>query len=292
MDAALDDVAFLALSENRIALLEALSDEQTHSRTELKNSTDVSRPTLARILDDFESRAWISQIGQECQITPLGMWVHEEFTDLLAMMDTARQLRDAMRWLPEDAIDHGIVRRLNDAELVFATESDPTAPIRRSVQQLYAGTRLRFLTTQATVSYFAMIRDNVVNHGMSVKGVMTPAVCSTLVNSTTMATLCRELYTSDDVSLFVTEEPPPILQIIDGDVGIGLLDAAKHPRGIILSDDEAILAWAEETFESYREKAVRLSSEQFSRMDETAGEPDRLAEELGMYEGLSDSVAK
>lgn len=289
MNTALDDVAFLALSENRIALLDALSDEQTHSRDELMETTDVSRPTLARILDDLDSRAWITQHGQECRLTELGAWVHEEFTDLLEMMATANQLRDFVRWMPADAIDRGLVQRLSDAELVFATESDPTAPIRRAGEHVRNGTRLRFLTTQVTVSYFAAMRDAVLNNDMSVIGVVTPDVCQTLRNDFTLTSLSRDLAKSDSVKFFVTVDPPPILQIVDRTVGIGLVDTGKNPQGLILSDDDVVLAWAEQTFESYREDATRLSSDEITQIQESSHDLKSTEETANLLDKIPES---
>jgi predicted transcriptional regulator len=259
MNAALDDVAFLALSENRIALLEALSDERTHSRDDLMDDADVSRPTLARILDDRESRAWITQHGQECRITLLGAWVHEEFIELLGTMDAARKLREVIRWLPTDDVDFDVVRRLDEAEFVFATESDPTAPIRRAGEQLRTGTRLRFLTTQVTLSYFDAVRESVAHSEMTVRGVVTPGVYDALQDDPTMAAAYRDLHESGNAAFFVADDSPPILQIVDDSVGLGLVDGAENPQGLILSDDEAVLSWAEETFESYRETASRVT---------------------------------
>lgn len=118
------------------------------------DATGVSRPTLGRILDDLERLAWITQHGQNCRITPLRAWVHEEFTELLEAMETAHRLRDVMRWFLTDNVNFEVIQWLTDAEVTFATESDPTAPIRRACEQLRTGTRLRFLTTQVTVWYF------------------------------------------------------------------------------------------------------------------------------------------
>lgn len=291
MTSALDDVAFLALSENRIALLEALSDGRTHHRDELMETTDVSRPTLARILNDLDGRAWITQHGQNCRITTLGAWVHEEFTDLLEVMDAANQLRDAMRWIPADAIDHDLIRRLDDAELVFATESDPTAPIRRSAEHVRDGTRLRFLTTQVTVSYFAALRDAVFDDDTTVRGVVTPDVRDTLENDRTLASLYRQLSRSDAVNFFVTRDSPPILQIVDDSVGIGLTDAEKNPRGLVLSDDESVLAWAEQTFGSYREDASRLTPEKTPQIRESPPVVESIEDGKNTSETESDPPA-
>lgn len=276
MDDPLDDVAFLARSENRIALLEALSDERSHSRDELMATVEVSRPTLARILDDLERRAWITQHGQDSRITSLGAWVLEEFTDLLDTMDTAEQLRDVTRWFPAEDTDFDVVRRLRDAEIVFATESDPMAPIRRSGEQVRTGTRLRFLTTQVTVSYLVTVRESVVENDLTVDGVVTPDVFETLTDDADMAVICTDLYDSEHVTLFVTVDRPPILQLVDGDVGIGLIDAASTPRGLVLTDDRVVLEWAEEIFESYRADAARVTADQFAALRETDSSPEQL----------------
>lgn len=265
----LDDVAFLALSENRLAILDVLTDEETYTRDELMNATKVSRPTLSRILDDLDHLAWITQHGQTCRITPLGAWVHDEFADLLETMDTAQKLRDVMRWFPTTDVDFDVIRCLNDAEMVFATESDPTAPIRRACEQLRIGTQLRFLTTQVSVWYFNSLREMVIQNGMTIEGVVTPDVYDTLVDDTALSTLTRDLIDSEDAVFFVLDDFSYVLQIVDDRVGIGLVDTEQNPQGFVLSDDEAVLTWAEQTFEAHREQATRLSSDEFQQRRKT-----------------------
>lgn len=55
-----------------------------------------------------------------------------------------------------------------------------------------------------------------------------------------LATLWRDLYDSDDVTFYVAAELPQIVQIVDGTVGIGLVDAAENPRGWIITDDTPV----------------------------------------------------
>ena len=49
---ALDDIAFLARSVNRVEVLETLSSGP-HNRAELQEATDISRPTVGRIVNNF-----------------------------------------------------------------------------------------------------------------------------------------------------------------------------------------------------------------------------------------------
>lgn len=254
MGSPLEDIEFLARSEHRVTALDALS-KRPQSRADLRALTGTSSSTIGRMLGEFEHRNWISRDGHQYQATLLGAFVAKEVMTLHERMGTERKLRDVVRWFPADEVDFDIVRCLGDAEVVVPTESDPTAPIRRASGQLQTGTRLRFLTTQVTVSYFNSIKKNVVRDEMTVEAVVTPDAHDTLVNDTAMAALWQDLYDSDDVVFSVAGDLPLILQIVDDTIGIGLVDGAKVPRALLLSDDETVHKWAVDTFETYRDEA-------------------------------------
>jgi len=55
MDTALDDIGFLANSENRVAVFETLV-EAPRSRHEIGGLVDASRVTIARILRELDER--------------------------------------------------------------------------------------------------------------------------------------------------------------------------------------------------------------------------------------------
>jgi predicted transcriptional regulator len=55
MDTALDDIAFLANSDNRVAVFERLVDG-SRARDELTDQVEASRVTIARILRASSSR--------------------------------------------------------------------------------------------------------------------------------------------------------------------------------------------------------------------------------------------
>ena len=60
METALDNVAFLANSENRVAVLKIIVEE-SRDRDELRDQVDASRVTIARILRELEAREWITR---------------------------------------------------------------------------------------------------------------------------------------------------------------------------------------------------------------------------------------
>ena len=258
MGSSLETVEFLARSEHRVEVLDALADGP-HTRAELRELTGASSSTISRTLREFENRYWVRREGHRFEATSMGAFVIEGLVTLLQRLETEETLREVMPWFPSADVDFAVVRCLGDAEVVQPTESDPMAPVRRAGQQLRAGTRLRFLTTQVTVRYFEVVRERVASDGMEVEGVVTPRVYDTLVNDSAMAAVYRDLCAADGVSLLVAEMVPLILQIIDTRVGIGLVDEAANPRGLICSDDDRVRRWAVDTFETCRDGAEPVS---------------------------------
>lgn len=113
LDSPLDDIAFLSRSNNRVAVLEALArDDQT--RRELREATEVSRPTLGCVLDGFEERGWVANSGSgnghDYFLTPLGQVVAEEFTETMATVETVQKLRDLAPQIPFDEATHYVVQ--------------------------------------------------------------------------------------------------------------------------------------------------------------------------------------
>lgn len=279
MDTALDDVTFLALSENRIALLEILSDERTRTRDELMAATDVSRPTLARILDDLEARAWITQHGQNARITSLGAWVHEEFTALLGMMDTARQLRDVAGWLSTETLAFDL-SRLTDATITLPSQSDPLAPMRRAGELERTATRSRVLTHALPTPCLDAHWEAITSGTHRFEAVVTPSVVETMAEPAHVARF-EDILTADQAAVFVYDDTiPDVVGINDGVVYFGVDDEQGAPLALIETDDETILAWAEETFESYRREASPLTPDGFARRQETTPDSEGLTEVL------------
>ena len=95
MPAPLEDIRFLADSENRFTALEVLA-AGPRTRSELRDATGASKATISRLLGDFESRGWVSRNGSRYALTPLGEYVASAFVDLYDRMATASDLRDLL----------------------------------------------------------------------------------------------------------------------------------------------------------------------------------------------------
>lgn len=121
---ALDDIAFLARSANRVQLLSALAS-RSYTRRELDETTGIAQTTVSRILAEFQDRGWATRSATgEYTATRAGEHVIAEFTPFSAAMDTIRRLGQAVRWLPMDELPIGL-RHFNDATIRRFEQTDP-----------------------------------------------------------------------------------------------------------------------------------------------------------------------
>lgn len=147
MNTALDDIAFLANSERRVAVLEMLV-ESPRSRDQIRDQVDASGVTSARILRELEARKWIGNLGQEYAMTPLGDWVCDEFTGLVDEIEAEHRVRVALQWFPSDLLTFDI-QCLRDAEIILLDGSDATALVRRIAEFHRSGDRIRGITRES-----------------------------------------------------------------------------------------------------------------------------------------------
>jgi predicted transcriptional regulator len=291
MDSPIDDVAFLARSENRIAILGHLTDEEPHSRDELMDASDVSRPTLSRILDDLETRTWIKQRGQTCRITSLGIWVHEEFTELLGTMETAQKLRDVIEWLPTDTLAFDL-NCLTDSTITLPSQSDPLAPMNRASTLGRTADKSRLVTHAFPAPCLNAHRQAVASGRGRFHAVITPRVIETMAEPAHESPFV-DLLASERADVSVYEgDIPRVVGINDGVVYFGIDDQKGAPLALIETDDETVLTWAEETFETYRRNAAPLTPDEFSRRQETAHDSERTGGSLEAPSIPSDSPAR
>jgi predicted transcriptional regulator len=253
MDAALDDIAFLANSENRMAVLETVV-EAPRSRDELRDEVDASRITIARILREFEDRYWIENSGQAYAVTSLGEWVCDEFTRLIDEMEAEHRLREPLQWLPTDVVTFD-VRCLRDADIVLHDESDATALVRRIVRFHRSGDLVRGVSRVAAPVFVENQWELTVHGDTRVDLVVTPEALDVIRDHPPTAQKFCEMLDVENACYSVYEAIPITVGIVDGSVGINLTDEQGVLKGGLVTDDETVHSWAVELFETCREKS-------------------------------------
>jgi len=253
METALDDVAFLANSENRVAVLEIIVEE-SRDRDELRDQVDASRVTIARILRELEAREWITRSGHKYTVTPSGEWVYDEFIRLIGEMEAENRLREAVQWLPADLLTFDI-RSLRDAELILVDETDATVLVRRIVEFHRSGDHIRGIARESAPAFIENQWELTVQGDTHVELVITPDIVETIRDHQPTARRFREMLNQANANYFVYEDIPISVGIVNGAVGINLTDEQGTLKGRLKTDNEAVHAWAVDLFEICQEQA-------------------------------------
>lgn len=263
MNSVLEDIAFLANSENRVAVLSELYDGP-HSKHVLMESTDFSRVTLGRILDDLEDRRWITQQGQVCDITPLGAWVIEEFSEYQAMMEAERNLREVVQWFPDEGYGFH-VSCLADAEITHISRADASAPISTLIKQFEIGGRIYCFSFAITSQFLEACWRAVMDGSVTWDWVFTTDVLEVLKNSPEMARQSREMLESGGATYRHYEGKIPYVVIVTEDtVNLRLADSDGAATALIQTDHDRVRSWAGTQFDEYWNAGTSLEADIFT----------------------------
>lgn len=258
-DSAIDEIAFLANSENRVAVFETLV-EAPRSRNEIRTRVGASRVTVARILRELEAREWIEGAGQEYAVTPLGEWVWDAFNCLMEEMEAERRLRELLQWLPSDLLTFD-VRHLRDAEIFILDESDSTALVRKIVEFHRSGDRIRGITRDCAPEIIETQWRLTVHGDARVYLVITPDIVDAIHGHPPSKRRFCEMLDQENARYFVCQHVPISVVVVDEAVGINLTDEQGVLKGGLKTDNETVRSWAVDLFETYREKARPVGPE-------------------------------
>ena len=107
MDRTLEDIEFLASSQHRVGVLDALI-ETPRDRRDLRTATGASSPTMGRVLTDLEDRHWIVKAGRTYELTDLGEFVATRLRAFRDDMRLEHAVREVWPWLPHELEDFTI----------------------------------------------------------------------------------------------------------------------------------------------------------------------------------------
>lgn len=256
MDSPLEGIAFLARSENRVAVLQAFATDDW-TRQELRADLDVSRTTLARILNEFETRRLIARTGQGYTATPTAEAIHERFVPLLETMEGLATLGEAIEWLPEPAraID---VRHLRDAEITTTSNQNPSAPFDHGLASVRDADTYRGLTSTAIPQYVETVSERTAAGDLDGEGVIQASFLDVLADAPERV---EPWYDIADRLFLYDGQVPVNMHIVDETVLIWLgefADGELEIHGLLESTNPAVLSWAEACYAEYRDAADPL----------------------------------
>jgi len=263
MEAALEDIEFLALSANRVEVLRLLANGR-HTRRDLADETGASQATLGRILGDFEDRAWVRKDSGGYVATATGELVAASFTDLLASLDTERELRPIVEYLPTEAMEFDL-RHLADATITTPTGTRPNAPVQRVLDLLDDADEVRVFSHAFNEQSLTVVQEHTATGDQTFRGVFSRSAIEALADESGLRERLLDLLATDGVELRVcADEIPLAVTVADDRVHLLVRDENGILRASVDTDDAAVREWADDAFARYWDAAEALGRDDFS----------------------------
>jgi predicted transcriptional regulator len=169
-------------------------------------------------------------------------------------VDAYQQLGDLVNHLPPPVFSLD-VRHLRDAEIVEVTAENPAAPFTRSLELFRDATEYRGLNNAGLPDHVRVLRDRVEAGHLEFTQVLEGGFVDTIRADPDRTVV----WTALEDSVRVYDGVVPInLHIVDGRVLVWLGENRSEAVGLLVSENPAVLSWAESLYEEYRADAEPL----------------------------------
>jgi len=255
-EAVTQDLQFLTGSRHRGRILEELCDEALRP-TELCDRVDATRTTIQRILAGFRERTWVEKRDGRYRATVTGRRIDERYRALRTTVERADRfaplathLGELGAHLPPEAFETG--------RITAASDQDPLAAVDRIVEWLEAsdGGHIQTATPIVARSFnetvASLLEDDLRVDMVIDRGVLEQS-------ATAFETALERGQDHDQVSVSVAPEPlADGLMVRDDSAGIAGYDETNNVRAVLVSEDEAVISWARERFETIESRSRPL----------------------------------
>lgn len=262
---ALEDIAYLARSRNRVRILEVLASEAL-TRAELTDRTSIARTTIGRILNELSERGWVERTDAGTYTTtPIGRQVIAEFTPIVDTMSVIQNLGETVAWF-QDADPPLDLQHLADAIVWRPVPADPMAPMTAYMDDLRSAAEFHCLVGVAPPENFEKaMRNGTVERGMRVEHVITEGEFTYLLNYPNRLDRWRDYIEAGANVYRYAGSVPCNLLIFDDTLYIGNSQAEfGEPYTVIESTNRSALDWALQIVEEHREESQRLEPTDFT----------------------------
>lgn len=259
---ALEAIAYLSRSENRVRILEALASGAL-PRRELEAETGVSRTTLGRILGEFEERGWAERTADgEYVATPLGEHVIATFRPVVEEMAAIQHLGEAVAQLPTEELTIGL-EHFDDATVRRPEPNDPLGLVRRLVTLLEDASSFRSFTFIAPPVPVGEAMDDGVRSGqLTAEHVLAGGLVEYL-QANPDGPPRWQAYLEAGARVYRYDDHIPCNLFVVDDTVLVMNDSAAG-KEFLESDDGTVREWAVGLIASYREDAERVTADSFA----------------------------
>ena len=266
---ALEDVAYLSRSPYRAVILDTLS-RGPRTRRDLAEDVEASRTTLDRIVNELEDRGWVERTTDGDYVaTAAGRHLVREFRPCVEAVEAVRRLGPAIDWLPVEELGIGL-RHFRDATVWRPEGDDPVETLDFMNELVREAAEFQVLThLKPPASLLRTIHEEVTSGRLTLRGVG-PGTQGAEREALWQGIVAAggEVYRYDGAipcNVWVIDEVVLIKQS-----GPGAIDEAYGVP--IVSENDAVRAWAEDLIEEHIAEADRIPEERFLESSGTSAE--------------------
>jgi predicted transcriptional regulator len=253
-----EHVAFLAGSENRVRILEALR-EQPRRQCKLVRECGLSRSTVHRALSGLAAREWIRNESGQYRLTAGGQLVLERYAALETAIERVdewgsflNRLGDVATTFPPAALD--------DATMITVSPENPHAAIGHLADAFAESNTETFRGISPVVSpVLNEAARELLGAGVSMELLIDESVLDTSRSAYPGA--LDDAYTGENFKLYLSPDELGFgLTILDGRVLITTHDEQGVLRECLDGTNDALVAWARDIYAEYRAAAERADT--------------------------------
>lgn len=248
---------FVDCLTKRIDFLECLEDAPKDKRT-LVDELEYSRSTVNRAIWELEDLALVTYRDGQYHLTVSGQLLLTEsrrYDDRIRSIVVAQDLLNTLP--PGCDCDASIVQ---GADCIVAPDGAPHLPGKRVAELVKEADYCRALSRAHSYAKAAdVIHDQIVNEGMEAEVVVQEEVLAHLDDrAQTWIEMGR-------CEIFAIDSVPFGLFILSGSRGttgcLLVYTSANDLRGALINESEAAIEWAEDTFETHKQRATAVAGE-------------------------------
>lgn len=263
---ALEDVAYLSRSENRVRILDAVQ-RRPATRRELAERTGTSRTTLDRIVTELEDRGWVERTTDgEYAATPVGAVLLRQFRPFLGAVAAIDRLGDAVTWLPVEDLSVGL-EHFADAT-VMRPEHDAVEVIEYMDDLIRESDRFLVLSDLVPPERIGQIlHESVTEGGLAVTAVATGQTVDLIRGEPRRRERWREMVEAGAEITRYEGSIPCNLWIADETVLIKESAEEPIPESYgrpIVSENEAVRSWGADLIERHAAAGTPLTAASFA----------------------------
>jgi predicted transcriptional regulator len=252
---ALEDIAYLSRSANRLRILEVIATAP-HVPRAIADETDIPRSTLRRILTETVERGWAERtLNGEYVATRTGEVVAAETGRYVGAIRAIRALGDAVAWLPTEELTIGL-RYFEDATVRRPEPNAMSAPSTFATELMREATEFACLVNvPPSLAFEQAMMNSVVDGRLRTKHVITEGELAVLRENPERSSRWQA-YIEAGADLYCYDGPIPCNLLVIDETVLILNRQPEAPEGIE-STNPAVRSWAQEVIEDHRKTQNR-----------------------------------